>query len=435
MRSPRFFFCLILLLGLGARLGLALWQPGDLTSDNDGYLAHARPVAEGRGFLGPYSDRPTAFRPPGYPMVLASLLARGVADPVAVMLINTLASVVIIWLTKVLGLQAGLSEKFAMLAAVLIAMDPLLVRYSVLPMTEVPCAAVLLAAMVLLRRTVDSGTPLISSRVVSGILFGIGILIRPTVLISCAFVSAYTLLTALRSRTAGKSLVSLVSLAMLPGVVAGLLLAPWIVRNAIRFQAFIPATTHGGYTLALGNNPDFYRDVIHGQDAFPWDGGALDSWQQQMIAQSRQEGVRQDDEPAMDAWYYEKTRTAMNADPASFLKATGLRLRRFWALTTAESMGPRVVSTGTSFWYALLWLGLLIERIGAWQLRKTVSSGRAVDLWLVVLSFMLIHSVYWTDTRMRAPLMPVLVVLSLCGWQYAASAVLHLKTTKERSPT
>ena len=416
-------------------MGLALWQPSDLTSDNDGYLAHARPVAAGRGFLGPYSERPTAFRPPGYPIAIASLLALGVAESAAVMLINLLASMVIIRLTRTLGLQAGLSEKSAMFAALIAAMDPLLVRYSVLPMTEVPCAAVLLAAVVLVRRAVDSQAPRISSKVVSGLLFGIGILIRPVVLISCAFVSAHRLMIALSGGTAGKNVFSLVSLAMLPAVVAGLLLAPWMIRNGMHFQTFVPATTHGGYTLALGNNPDFYHDVINGHDSFPWDGDALDSWQQRMIDQSKQDGVQQNDEPAMDAWYYEQAKSAIQSDPVSFLKASYLRLHRFWALTTAESTGSRWVVAGTGVWYALLWLGLLIERIGAWQLRKTVRRGPVMDLWLVVLSFMLMHSVYWTDTRMRAPLMPVLAVLSLCGWQYAVGAVSHLRRMNERSST
>ena len=424
------------MMGLGARIALALLQPSDLTSDNDGYLAHARPIAEGRGFLGPYSDRPTAFRPPGYPMAIASLLAVGVMDPVAVMLINTLASAAIIWLSRILGLRAGLSGKFAMLAALIVAIDPLLVRYSVLPMTEVPCAAVLLAAIVLLRRAVDSETAsTISSRVAAGMLFGIGALIRPVVLISCAFVCGHAVMTTLTNKAAGKSYVRLVLHALLPAVAAGLVLMPWVIRNAVHFQAFVPATTHGGYTLALGNNADFYRDVISGQDVFPWDGSALDVWQQRMIAQSKQDGVRQDDERALDAWYYEKATAAIKADPLSFLKATCLRLSRFWAITTAESTGPGWVSSGTSVWYALLWLGLLMERFGAWRLRKTVGGIRVVDLWLVVLSFMLMHSVYWTDARMRAPLMPVLVVLSLCGWQYAVVAVLRFGRKHERSLT
>jgi hypothetical protein len=76
-----------------------------------------------------------------------------------------------------------------------------------------------------------------------------------------------------------------------------------------------------------------------------------------------------------------------------------------------------------------------MERFGAWRLRKTVGGIRVTDLWLVVLSFMLMHSVYWTDARMRAPLMPVLVVLSLCGWQYAVVAVLRLGRKHERSLT
>ena len=436
MRFYRYFWCLILVLGLGVRFGLVWLQPSDLTSDNDGYLAHARPVAEGRGFLGPYSHQPTAFRPPGYPMVIAALLAAGVAAPVAVMLINTVASVVIICLSRTLGMQAGLSPGFALLSALIVALDPLLVRYSVLPMTEVPCAAVLLAAVVLGRKAVEAGPARkLASAVFSGLLFGIGMLIRPIVLISCVFVSFDGLRQALTRSSPGRSFASSLGLAILPAMVAGLLLIPWVVRNAMHFRAFIPATTHGGYTLALGNNPDFYRDVINGPDAFPWEGGALDAWQQRMIAQSKQDGLPQADEPAMDAWYYEQATAAITADPLSFLKATWLRLTRFWAITTAESMGPRWISASTGLWYSVLWLGLLMERMAAWQVRKTVGRSRVADLWLVVLSFMLMHAVYWTDARMRAPLMPVLVVLSLIGWQSAVGSLARLRRTNERSST
>ncbi len=79
---------------------------------------------------------------------------------------------------------------------------------------------------------------------------------------------------------------------LVPLLAAFLAISPWIIRNAVQFHKFIPATTNGGYTLALGNNPDFYRDVIEGDVPFPWPGPQLDTWQQRMISESAAQGVR-----------------------------------------------------------------------------------------------------------------------------------------------
>jgi hypothetical protein len=84
-----------------------------------------------------------------------------------------------------------------------------------------------------------------------------------------------------------------------------------------------------------------------------------------------------------------------------------------------------------ALWYALVWSGLIIGLLnGARSLWRRVSCRRAgkseqsaplwesrsVVLWLIVLSFTGMHTIYWTDTRMRAPVMPLLIVLSVAGW-------------------
>ena len=71
---------ILLILGIAVRLGEGWMHPSDLTADNDGYLAHADMVANGEGFAGPYSHRPTAFRPPAYPIALAALRVPGLPD-------------------------------------------------------------------------------------------------------------------------------------------------------------------------------------------------------------------------------------------------------------------------------------------------------------------------------------------------------------------
>jgi hypothetical protein len=436
MRYQRTWLWLVILLGLAIRAALCCIRTNDLTSDNDGYLAHAGPVARGEGFLGPHTHRPTAFRPPAYPVALGLLIRCGLSDSVSVAVVNILASIVILVLTWMLSLQSGLPVLIALLSVWLAALDPLLLRYSVLPMTEVPCAAVLLAAVVSFRYAMksDSAIATVGLAVIAGVLFGTGTLVRPVVLISCVMLTVHAgYCRAVQHMSTGvRRLTSRFAIVLIPAVVCGLTLAPWIIRNAIQFHRFIPATTHGGYTLALGNNPDFYRDVINGTDRFPWDGDKLDVWQLRMIAQCKADGVPVGDEPATDAWYYRNAVDAIVAEPASFLKATILRVRRFWGLTTADDHVSPILSAAVSVWYGALWIGLMLQLIDGLRQRNSPQSCGFTDLWLVVVSFLLIHSVYWTDARMRTPVMPILCVLSLSGWGFAWNSMTGWKNEAQR---
>ena len=53
-------------------------------------------------------------------------------------------------------------------------------------------------------------------------------------------------------------------------------LSPWMIRNVMVFGEPIWTTTHGGYTLALANNPVYYDDVLHGPPGRVWTGH--DQW-------------------------------------------------------------------------------------------------------------------------------------------------------------
>lgn len=460
MQRSQLALGLLLALGLIVRILLGWNQPEDLLADNDGYLAHAKPVAAGAGFHGPYSHRPTAFRPPGYPVILGFLMACRLSDAMSVVVLSAVSYIVIFALTGLLALQMGIPQRWSLLAILGVVLDPLLIRYSILPMTEVPCAAILLAAMVAFVKF-RSGNPAnevqkIGFGILAGVLFGIGTLFRPVVLVVCLFVTLHAILrprerhpssapglpapTSPTMPSKGR-LYSLLNV-LIPAFVASLVLCPWIIRNAVQFRDFIPATTHGGYTLALGNNPDFYRDVINGNDQFPWDGAALDAWQQRMIQEAKSEGISGISEPATDAWYYSKAKAAILAEPRSFLKATVLRLKRFWAISTADSLEGNSFSMQlVKLWYVILWIGLLMQ-IAQLCLRGPSSRSHPIaTLWLAILAFLVMHSVYWTDTRMRAPLMPIMIVIAVSGWQ-SASSYLHRrcvegspKTTRELAET
>ncbi len=420
---------ILLILGIAVRLGAGWMRPLDLTADNDGYLAHADMVANGEGFAGPYSHRPTAFRPPAYPIALAALRVPGLPTAACVAIINGLSCIAILWLTWTLCRQIRLSPQVSLIATAMTVFDPLLVRYTILPMTEVPAAAMLMAAIVALHAGERHRTALTDDgarfRILAGIFFGLGALVRPILLVTCAMLIFRRLIMPARGGEHSRSNITAVILPMIAAVVA---ISPWIIRNAVHFQRFIPATTHGGYTLALGNNPEFYRDVIDGDVPFPWPGPQLDAWQQRMIAEAAAEGVPADNEPLQDAWYYQRAFTSMKAQPLNFFKSCLLRLGRFCAITPGSDSGlPRFATTLIAIWYGLIWIGIV------WAIGQTIPACRRVrrfhvkaripqdhglaDLWLVVVSFMLLHSVYWTDTRMRAPVMPFVCIIAAVGWQ------------------
>lgn len=419
----------LLILGVALRLFTAWIRPADLMSDNDGYLAHAEMVADGEGFAGPYTHRPTAFRPPAYPMALAGLQWSGLSMPASVLIVNGLSSIAIIWLTWILCRQLQFSKTFAFIATAIATFDPLLVRYTILPMTEVPAAAMLTGAVVALKaaeqRPEMSNTRIFGFRILAGFLFGLGSLVRPILLVSCTMLILWRLMLSLNGSSGIRRKFAIT---LLPMIAAAITISPWIIRNAVCFGKFIPATTHGGYTLALGNNSDFYRDVIDGEIGFPWPGPQLDAWQKRMTADSATQGVPVDSEPAQDAWYYRQAIASMKAQPLSFLKSCLLRLRRFCAITPGTNDGmPQFATTLVAVWYGFIGIGALAAighsvavRFPVLNLRfrKRMSRhGSLIDLWLVVLSFMLLHSIYWTDARMRAPVMPVISIIAVAGLQ------------------
>ena len=475
---------ILLLVGIVVRLGAGWLRPSDLKADNDGYLAHAEMVVQGEGFAGPFTHQPTAFRPPAYPIALAGLRSAGLNQTTSVAIINGFCSIAIIWLTWQLGQQLGLPDVVTLFATAITSLDPLLVRYSILPMTEVPAAALLLAAIVALKageqkfphvggkganplvrlsasvasrderdgigmhhtkHVVPCQSTAIGLWLVSGILFGMGSLVRPIIFVTCAMLVFTRVVRSLRQPAEFRRRIMT---AVVPAVAALLAISPWIMRNATQFHKFIPATTHGGYTLALGNNADFYRDVIDGETSFPWPGPQLDAWQKKMIVDAKAQGVSVGNEPELDAWYYRQAFAAIQRQPVSFIKACLLRLRRFWAITPgAGDTLPGVVTALTAVWYGIISIGVIAVisqsisaccRCGTRGSRECDSAGSGLaDLWLAVLSFMLLHSVYWTDTRMRAPVMPLVCLLAASGWYSVFIKIFHRTVTKfsAESPT
>ena len=218
--------------------------------------------------------------------------------------------------------------------------------------------------------------------------------------------------------------------ASVPAIVAAVILSPWVLRNAVYFEQFIPATTHGGYTLLLGNNPVFYAEVVNQAGQPRWQGDSLSRWNLKLEQDIKADGISAADEVGRDRWMYARAKSNINADRVSFYKACKLRIKRFCAIIPIAAAESGAISkTLVGLFYGFVAVGLVIQfLVNSKQLfSSTAGFGHPLQpwfLWSMISAFLIMHSVYWTNTRMRAPLTPILIVLAALSYSAIARRLL-----------
>lgn len=249
-------------------------------ADSYGYVSQARLLAEGRltdtipvsrDYEWPeveYTMTPLGFKkgqhrgeiaptyPPGFPLLLAPFSA---VSEKALYLVVPLFGALLIWTTYRLGAVTGDSMAAAM-AAVLLAVSPTFLFQVVQPMSDVPCAACWLAALLLASRGSPSGT------VASGVLTSLAILIRPNLAPVAAIVAGLSI----ASNTSGRvrrAVYFVVSLA------PGLVLLGWIqnVRYGSPFASgYGTASDMFALEYVLPNLARYPRWITESHTPFIW---------------------------------------------------------------------------------------------------------------------------------------------------------------------
>jgi 4-amino-4-deoxy-L-arabinose transferase-like glycosyltransferase len=238
-----------------------------------------------------------------------------------------------------------------------------------------------------------------------------------------------------------------------------LVLTPWAIRNQIQFSRPILTTTHGGYTLLLANNPAFYDWLRTGALGSVWQADQFNAdWDARRPAYELQ----------ADRQAYTEALETIRRDPGTFFHACLVRIGRFWSplphqLTTDETPLRRLSRYAVGLWYVA---EFALALLGLWRLALQRGEGRgergekearargespdAQDaltptlsqsergeglpaalalppsavplssspwLWgfLLVVCLLASHAVYWTDMRMRAPVMPVVAMVAAAG--------------------
>lgn len=427
-RHTHFILLLILILAGGLRIGMVCLQADHLKQDRDAYLAIAGNLALGHGFSSSKGTNenkylPTAFRPPLYPVLLSGLYLFNVA-PLGIGILQIILGVLTVWLTWLTGKSLQMRWS-ALVAAGVVATDPILLQYTTFSMTEVLAALLtslllyLLVTSFSMENMADPVQPNLTRSFWTGIVWGLAILCRPTYL---AFLGIWTVVRCtgllfhkLRNRKPSGNKKQ--AWRPVTYLAAGIMLAvsPWFIRNLIVFQAPILSTTHGGYTLLLGNNPVFYEEVVQKPWGTVWSGESLNAWQQQLENQISQTDPPLTTEQERDRWMYKRAKHNIAKQPEVFVSACILRFKRFWnisPLTGSTLLTNPLVRWGISGYYAVILIGCFSGMfLVVWK-----KEHRWNPLICLILSFTVVHLFFWTNMRMRAPLVPAVALLSVYAW-------------------
>ncbi len=429
----------VLLIGLLLRVAMVTYRFDQLRVDTDAYLAIAERLVAGHGFCS-VRGFPTAYRPPLFPLLVAVStsccstlglavmqvglglgtifgtwwLARRVLGNEGTQMVLSVTDPVLCCPSSPTPLPVGArgerayeqaredvaGDRRALIAALLVAVDPLLLLYSSQAMTEVLMAALTIGFSAALWLK-----PGRQRAIVAGAMFGLLALCRPSIWPFAALAGAWSLWVARREDRWPWSERGLFVL------VATVMLLPWCVRNAMVFGRPILTTTHGGYTAILGNNDSFDRSVVSQRFGASWSKDAFDAWQDEVEGSLTERGLERTDEVGRDAAMKEMAWVWIQFHPDRFIRAAIYRVLNLWSpvpMQPGSTKGWLIAIVGAGY-VALAtlavvggWCGLLDRHF------------RRLTL-LMLLSLTALHCVFWANARMRAPTQPLIAILAAAG--------------------
>lgn len=340
--------------------------------------------------LSPLRNR-LVFYPPLYPYFIA-ILHRA---------FGTLAG--ILWVQAALGAllvpavgRAGRSAfgaRVGLVAAALVAVYPDFVWFSVHFWSETLFVLFLWWALERLLRADESGSRAAAAG--AGILFGLTTLTRELAL----YLAPLAALWLVRPRLLGASGAprrGAVARAVVFVACLVLTLAPWTIRNAIVFHAFIPVSTMGASNLWQGNVPITHLEV---HATLGEASGAVE--RDRLARKLAWEAIR----ARQPLWIFEK----LGGQMPEFWKAGSEILDHYLGRRACGAVAP-TAALALEALVVLPYLVLLgLSLLGLARLRP--AAGAALLL-VMLAAYNLAHVVAYATTRFRMPVLPVVFLLA-----------------------
>jgi 4-amino-4-deoxy-L-arabinose transferase-like glycosyltransferase len=371
---------------LGGRLALAYHLRTEFfTSGDQSYNDIAEQLLHGHGFT--MNGKPYIDNPPVYPLLVAGVFGIFGHGWWAIAVLQSLVDSVSALLVLALGRRL-FGSTVGSVAAAAYAVYPYLASQAVEIMDTSVFVCALLAFLYLCVRTSESRAwPWAAG---AGAAAGIAYLIRPTVAVVALLFPLLVAVLGARART-------VVRVTAVAAAAALIVVAPWTVRNAIDFHAFVPGAAKAGINFWKGNSPHAAAYIAAGR--------SVDLLTERADAPHQPAGLN----PVQaDAWWRHRALMWIRAHPGAWAHALWVKLVAFWSWqlnprTYGETGAKDVIYTAT---YGPLLVLALLGSAAAWRWRR-----RAVlFLWSVILAFTAVHVLTVGYTRLRAPLDPLLML-------------------------
>ena len=391
----------IIAVGIILRVIFVTVIPPIQLSDNLAYLrAASRLVEEGRYYFPNPNGELLAWRPPGYPFLLAVLMLIFGKTPWLPLAINLVCFTITCLAVRSLAERLIGNRTASLFAVSLIALWPNAIAGSGHAVSEWPSLALLTVGLWAIINAQDG---LWRYSVLAGLCMGYGALVRPGLMFLpvCWFIY-FAIARPFDQRRLTRNLAAL--------IVAVAVIAPWSIRNYQVLHEFIPISTNGGSIFYRANNPLATGGFIRQGER---DIKALISNE---VLQNR----------TGFAWGMEWIRS----DPLGFLSLAFKKQAIFtgrddnsiyWALERAyNETGLRyfVIKLIANSWWVVI---MLLMPVASINCRRQLCGDPAAGLLIASILYVLaVHSVFESQPRHHQPLYGLIAILaSMAIWRPA----------------
>ena len=389
-------------LGLGAALFMTLvvWphQNTVIRSDDPySFSLLGQRIADGHGLAQLANpDLPSMRRAPLYPGVIGFLYLIGGPHTILVRLLQCLMAGGTAALTYSIG-KRMFSKQVGLLAAVLCAFHPMVVRY--VPDIQVECFLTFFMTLMVWCGVRFLDKPTIANGAALGAAGALGALVKGVLVVCPPVFAVFWLVRRLRRREP----LQIASVAAI-GVAMCIVILPWTARNY--------KVTGGQFVLISVNaGGEFLRGYVFAQPKYyllqqrPYVEGELEANQMEIDLFKAQGLVWERDEAETERVVSKAAKEKLHGDPAGFVRKFFIGVFTFWYELTNRSNSLAIGSVALVSWALAIfgWFRARAANIAVWPLLQPI------------LTVNLLYAVLLSLGRYSAPTIPTLMVLTSWG--------------------
>jgi 4-amino-4-deoxy-L-arabinose transferase-like glycosyltransferase len=374
----------ILLFGSALRFGWAAWKHQPLAPGGDAasYLSMARSFASGL--------YPGQGHPPVFPIFLSLFYWHLGQNIVAALFIQSCLSTAVIFMAYRLASELA-GENAGLMAAAGVAIDPFLLFYNTVFLSETLFTTLLMIAFILLLQTIRNASVLTACG--CGLLVGVAILCRGLLLPCLPFfpLSIYLYFPASRARKIWTGLCCVAATLFVLGAWSGYVhhyTGHWLLVDS-----------HKGENMYWAINPNLNNLTEEKR--------YLDAMKQDVLDHKFQDPLEVDD------YLMNRALQWIRHHPGQYMILLIRKFFKLWSLLPHREIYSQSQRMLSLFFMAPL---LLLAGIGLWQQCRQTPIPLTIKLILGLIAiYTLANIVIWTEIRYRVPIHPFLEILAGVG--------------------